>query len=386
MRTILHRYIFREVSAPFLLGLIVFTSVLLMSRLLKLADMVVGNGVSIADILLLLLYLMPSFCAVTIPMSYLLAVLLAFGRLSGDSEITAMKSVGMGLSGLLPPVLFTAFLAWAATTFMTVTALPWGQTAFKQHLQKIIESRARLDLKAGVFNDQFPGIVMFVSKFDREAGTMEGIIVHDEREGEVPSTVFATRGQITREPGTHSVHLHLSDGSIHREMPNLGYRLATFADYDLLLNFGKQLNTPLLDEKTMTLTELRQNMRYPLSAKLRSDIQIEYHRRLALPWACFIFALIGIPFGIQNRRSGKSAGFAVSIGVFTLYYILLTAGTALTERGLIPAILGEWLPNLVLIFPGIYLVRKTVADEEIGIIERVRALARPRRTVAGTSR
>jgi lipopolysaccharide export system permease protein len=383
---LLHRYIFREIASPFLLGLLVFTLVLLMGKLLKLADLVIGNGVSILDILLLLVYLMPSFCLVTIPMAFLLAVLLAFGRLSSDSEITAMKSSGVGLSDLFPPVLVSAALACAATAFMTMTALPWGQTAFKKEMQKIVESRMRLDLKEGVFNDQFPGIVLYVDKFDSDQGSMSGIIVHDERDGEDPSTVFASSGAITRDTGNRSVRLHLSRGSIHREMPTRGYRLVTFEDYDVVLGFGKPPENALLDERTMTLAELNLNLRHPLSPKLRFDLLLEYHRRVALPWACFIFALVGMPLGMQNRRSGRSSGFSVSIGIFVLYYILLSVGSGMAEKGIISPMIGAWLPNLTLLLPGIYLARKAMLDEEIPLLKRLTGIMHLRFTRGRISR
>src|SRR5574340_988055 len=97
MKKTLHRYIFKEITVPFLLGMATFTSVLLMGRLLKLADLVVAKGVPLASILRMVFYLLPYFCLVTIPMAFLLAVLLAFGRLSADSEVTAMKACGVGL-------------------------------------------------------------------------------------------------------------------------------------------------------------------------------------------------------------------------------------------------------------------------------------------------
>jgi lipopolysaccharide export system permease protein len=124
----------------------------------------------------------------------------------------------------------------------------------------------------------------------------------------------------------------------------------------------------------MTLVQLDKNLRRPLSPKLRFDLLLEYHRRLALPWACFIFGLVGMPLGMQNRRSGRSAGFAVSIGIFLLYYMLLSLGTGIAEKGTVSIAVGVWLPNAVLLALGIYLVRKTVGDEDIPLLLRLREI------------
>ena len=97
MKNILYRYLFREIAATFLFALVVFTLVLFMGKVLQLAELVFINGVSLKNILRLFLYLIPTFSLVTIPMSFLLAVLLTFARLSSDNEITAIKSSGVSL-------------------------------------------------------------------------------------------------------------------------------------------------------------------------------------------------------------------------------------------------------------------------------------------------
>src|SRR6266540_2564203 len=225
MKKTLFLYLCREIAVPFLLGMATFTSVLLMGRLLQLADLVVSKGVLFSDIILMILYLLPFFSMVTIPMSFLLALLLAFGRLSADSEITAMKSAGIGLYSLLPPVFGCALIAYIATTFVTVYALPWGNSSFKKLLLNVIETRATLKLKERVFNDDFPGLTIYVDRYEGVENSMSGILVQDERDPKEPSTIFAEHGLIVREPGTKILRLSLENGGIHRSLGMTGYRL-----------------------------------------------------------------------------------------------------------------------------------------------------------------
>jgi lipopolysaccharide export system permease protein len=377
MKKTLNLYLLREITVPFLLGMAAFTSVLLMGRILKLADLVVAKGVPLADILRMVFYLVPSFCLVTIPMAFLLALLLAFGRLSADSEITAMKACGVSLYGLLPPVLSFALAAYLATTFITIYALPWGNTSFKKLLFDIIESRITLSLKEKVFNDEFPGLVIYTDHYDPEKHTMEGVLIHDERDLRESSTIFAGQGVIVADPALKVLRLELRKGSIHRTLDKTGYRLVEFQNYSLTVNLGQAPREMVRNELDMTFTELRKGITSGrLDAKMVREMRLEFHRRFSLPFACFVFALVGVPLGIQNQRTGKAAGFSLSIGVILIYYIILSAGKTLGERGLAHPAVAVWAPNLILFLLGAYLFRKTAAEQRIPLFDLVPNLIR----------
>ncbi|HEY6873742.1 MAG TPA: LPS export ABC transporter permease LptF [Geobacteraceae bacterium] len=375
MKKTLFFYICREIAVPFLLGMATFTSVLLMGRFLQLADLVVAKGALFSDILRMIVYLLPFFSMVTIPMSFLLALLLAFGRLSADSEITAMKSGGIGLYSLLPPVLSCALAAYLITTFITVFALPWGNTSFKKLLVTIIETRATLNLKERVFNDDFPGLVLYVDRYSSDRDSMSGILIQDERNPKEPSTIFAEQGIIERTPGTKSLRLSLKNGGIHRSIDTTGYRLLEFKDYELTINLAQSTKEMTKNELDMTFAELRESLHTHLTDdKERRDMLIEFHRRFALPFACFVFALVGVPLGIQNQRSGKAAGFSISIGVILVYYVVLSLGKTLAQKGIIYPAVAVWVPDIAFLLLGIYLFRMTASERTIPLIDLVREL------------
>jgi lipopolysaccharide export system permease protein len=377
MKKTLFLYISRETAVPFFLGLATFTSVLLMGRLLQIADLVVAKGVNFSDILWMIIYLLPFFSMVTIPMSFLLALLLAFGRLSSDNEITAMKSSGVGISSMLPPVLACALVAYLATTFITVYALPWGNTSFKNLLLDIIQTRATLNLKERVFNDDFPGLVLYVDHFNQENNVLSGILIQDERDPKQPSTIFADTGMIITEPELKTLRLSLKNGGVHRSLGHLGYRLLEFRDYDLTINLSQSGKEVIKNELDMTFAELRAAIRnHPADDKVRRDYLLEFHRRFALPCACFVFALIGVPLGIQNQRSGKAAGFSISIGVLLLYYIIMSAGKTMGQKGIVPPAVAIWTPDLLFLLMGLYLFRKAATEQPIPLVELARTLLR----------
>jgi len=375
MSKTLNRYLFREIAVPFLLGISAFTSVLLMGRLVQLADLVVAKGVPLTDILRMVLYLIPSFCLVTIPMAFLLALLLAFGRLSSDSEITAMKANGVSLYGLLPPVMLFALLAYLATAFVTIYALPWGNVSFKKLLFDIVETRVSLSIREKVFNDDFPGLVIYADRYDNQKHAMTGVLIHDERDPVEPSTIFAGSGIIVADPVAKILRVDLKNGGIHKLSGKMGYRLIEFQDYILSFNLSQSSKEMVKNELDLTFDELREGIRSPRTPpKLLWDMRLEFHRRFALPFACFVFALVGVPLGIQNQRSGKATGFSLSIGVILIYYIILSIGKTLGEKGLTHPAVSVWAPNLILLAVGAYLFRKTAAEKKIPLFEIIPAI------------
>jgi len=375
MKKTLFFYFLKEISVPFVLGILAFTLVLLMGRFLKLADLVVSKGVPISDIVRMVIYLIPSFCLVTIPMSFLLALLLAFGRLSADSEITAMKANGISLYGMLPPVLLFAVFTYAATTFTTIFALPWGNSSFKKLIFDIMETRVTLSLKEKVFNDDFPGIVIYADNYDPQTHTMKGILIHDERDPRQSSTIFAKMGVIYADPIAKILRVELFNGGIHKLLGNNNYRQIEFQDYSLSVNLSQAPKEYVKDEQDLTLNELREEIiSKHTTGKMRRDMIIELHRRFALPFACFVFAMVGVPLGIQNHRSGKAAGFSLSIGVILIYYIILSTGKTLAEKGLCNLAVGIWAPNVILLTAGLYLFRKTAIEQRIPVVSFIPSL------------
>jgi lipopolysaccharide export system permease protein len=376
MKKIIHLYIFREITTPFLLGFAVFTFVLLTGKLLKLAEMVITKGMPISDILRLIVFMLPSFCVVTIPMSFLLALLLAFGRLSADSEITALKASRISLYGLLPPAIFFAAILFAVSMFMTVYALPWGNSAFKAFLYDVIKARITLSLKEKVFNDNVPGVVLYMDKYDHKRNFISDVLIYDDRKANEPVTIFARTGAIATDPQKREIRLSLKNGSIHENPAVSDYRLIEFASYDMSINLSNSSPGVKTDEQDMSFSDLLHNIRNSdTDMAAKKNLQMEFHKRLSLPFACFVFVVIGIPLGMQNQRAGKAAGFSIGIGVILFNYILFSIGKNLGQKGLLHPAVAMWVPNLVLLGIGLYLFKKTADERKIPVFQLIPSIA-----------
>jgi lipopolysaccharide export system permease protein len=363
MGKILHRYIFREVVTPFLLGLGIFTFVLLIARLLKLIELVVNRGLPATQILELLGYLMPAFLEVTVPMAMLLAILIAFGRLSADAEMVAMRSSGLSIYQLAPPIVVFVVLTTLLTASLAMYARPWGNRNLEHELWDIARTRASAGLKPQVFNDEFPGMVIYAEHIDSKTDRLIHVMISDERDPDQHNTVFAGEGLMISDNQTQTVTLRLLNGTVYTTGDDAkGDYHTDFETYDVNLDLRESMagmRTKEDEPKDMTLPELREAIaRKQADGKPYAGELVEFHRKFAIPFACVVFGLVGVPLGIGQARAVKSRGFAVSLCVIFVYYILLSTGQGLAEQGSIPAWIGLWLPNIVFGFLGIVLMRR----------------------------
>jgi lipopolysaccharide export system permease protein len=319
-----------------------------------------------ADISRMILYLMPSFLVFTIPMAFLLAVLLAFGRLSADNEITVMKSGGLSLVQLMPPVVLCAMVAVLLTLAASIIGVPWGNTAFKRISFEMLKQNVAATIREKVFWDEIPGIILYTDHYDEQNRTLKGIIIHDSRDQTRPMTIFAAAGKVGCTPNQQDICLVLENGSIHAAGKGDEYRLVNFKDYALTVTGPGREGGIGRNELDMGIGELRQQINDPATPKpTRLKMTAELQSRFAFPFASLVFAVVAVPLGIQNRRSGKSAGFSVSIGILLAYYVLLSLLRTLAERGTLPAGLALWLPNMIFLAVGWYFLRMASLERSI---------------------
>ena len=366
MRKTTYFYILKEVVPVFFIGLMIFTVILLMDKIVKLIELIVSRGGSIGNTLMLFLFISPSFLILTIPMSVLLATLLSFGRLSSDSEITAFKASGMSLYQLFIPVSVFSVLAYLLTSFLVFYGLPWGNRGFKATLYLISQSKADIEIKERVFNDAFDGLVVYVDKVPIQGRKMEGILIYDERDKGKLSTIFAQEGFLIQNQKSQEIILRLQRGDIHRlEAQSNTFQRVQFDAYDLRLELAKALFAigKKLKEHEMSIEDLREKIEaMNKRGEDTTSQKVELHKRYAIPFSCIVFGLIGLPLGIQPRRSGRSYGFVFSILILLAYYTCLIVFEIFAVRKMLPPYVAGWAPNILLGSLGTYLLIKAANE------------------------
>jgi lipopolysaccharide export system permease protein len=366
MRRTIYLSIIREITSLFLLGLGIFTLVLLMGRMIKLTEMVISRGVALADVGRMIMYLMPSFLVYTIPMAFLLAVLLTFGRLSSDSEITVMKACGISLTQILPPVLLCAVIAAILGLYAGVVGVPWGNRAFAAMSFDMLKQNVTSTIREKVFWDDIPGVVLYTEHYDEARHTLAGVVIYDGRDASRPLTIFASSGVVGGGANPRDILLGLKNGSIHSRGKNEDYRMIHFGEYTMNIAAPGGEENATRAPREMTVSELRRMIAAPSTKpKLRKKMATEMHSRFALPFASLVFAVLAVPLGLQNRRSARSFGFAISIGVLLVYYLLLSLLSTMAEKGSFPPLLALWIPNVVFLILGWSLLRLTSQERRV---------------------
>jgi lipopolysaccharide export system permease protein len=365
-----NRYILREMLLPLGLNLLFFTFVFLISDMLEITNWIVNYGIGISTVLWMIIYSMPDFLMFVVPMSVMLAILLTFLRMSGDNEIIALRSGGLSFYGLLPPVLLICLLGAVSTGFMTIYALPWGRSSMYELTAEIESSNPDIGLKEKTFNDDVKDMIFYVNKIDQKNNMLFGVFIEDRRRPDMLVTIVAPKGRLFSDPEKRMHHLRLFDGTIHRtNLQDGSVSSIHFSTYTS--NFGPKNTVPnkkkkKIHQKSMSLGELRQFIRTsPAKDEIYFKALLEFHRKFALPFACFTLGLIALPLGVQSRSANRTFGLIVGLFLFLFYNLLLSAGNILGESGTLPPVYGMWLPNVVTGAVALYLVLRTAKERTI---------------------
>ena len=373
---ILQRYVLRELLGPLIIGLLVFTFVLLVNKMFRLTDLLVSQGVSSWLVVQLLLCLLPTLLTLTIPMSVLVAVLIGFGRLAVDNEILAMRTGGVNLMRLFVPVIIAACLisaAMIAANYSLVPNLMYKGTDLFYRL----EFQVLTTLEPGRFYNDLGGkdvdLTLYYRERDPKTNDMIGVnmrlvggLEKIAGQKEAETVIVASRGRIEAYPEQKAVQIRLFDGSLHpiaRHRPTQNIVLffkelkRTLRPKIGRIEGGEYVKRP----KEMTIGELHKALKQPhIREGDRNKVRNQLAQRYSIPLACVAFVLIGMPLAIYIRPSGKSVGFAVSFGLLFIYYLMLKWGTSLGEEGYRLATLAIFSPNLLLGAVGCVLIRRSL--------------------------
>ena len=351
---LLSRSVLREVAPPFLLGFLAYTFILLVRTIYFLADFFVRRSAGLGEVLWLVLLSVPWIVVLTLPMAFLLGVLIGVGRMASDSEIVAMRSCGVGPGPIYRPILGAAavlsVVVFAAYNFV----LPVANDALSRSLARVAATSVVNVVSPRTFREVRPGLTFF---FDRVApdGTLQGVFLKLGEGDEPENQIIVARGGALNLEGDR-LWLDLTSSTLHGYNSDDPSRYRTnFNQTQRILIAGEigNLEAQTSYEKparSQSIPELLQTAR---NAKAHStetfrEAWVEIHKKIAIPLACFVFAILGIPLAERSRRGGRGSGFAVSLAILVLYYVLLSSGETWAEQGTLSPGLAMWLPNLAL--------------------------------------
>jgi lipopolysaccharide export system permease protein len=361
MIKILDRYIIKELFDPFLFGLGAFTAILSASMILfDLVRAVVVRGMPLIAAVQIFIYRLPGTAVYIFPMATLLAALLAFGKLSSQSEIVAFKAGGISLYRIMIPVLTFGFIVSVVTLLCYEVVVPRANLAATDLM---MEMQARKSPKIQQ-NVLIPEVENDVLKRMYFAGSlrgdlMEDVVVEEFADGKLSQIINAKEARWEKEKNTWL----FKNGII--------YLLSDTGEYKHLIRFKEQYMTIkyspadfyMGDRKPEEMNMVELNKFIKLKKKMGEstvDLQIQYFLKGAIPFSCLVFVLLGAPLGLSPQRSSSSIGLGISVLIVFFYYFVTFAAMAVGELGLIPPIASAWLPNIVTGGVGVYILRKSV--------------------------
>ena len=356
---ILTRYILSEVLSHALIGVAIFTFVIFLRDLERILEVVVRNSAPLPSVAEIFFLTMPGALTITIPMAVLVGILIGLSRLAADSEVTAMRASGIGPGTFVRTLAVFAAIAWVLALANNVFIAPRSASALARLQNRLKSSQVSFEVQPRVFYEDFKNLVLYVQDASSAEGAAlwKGVFVADISNPSAPKITLAQSGIAVSE-GLDKLRLHLESGSQHETMPRQPeqYAISTFAETDLPIQLPAVQNpvntvTPAAEMSTSDLLQ-----RMADNGPHSSPYAIEFHRRLALPTACIVLALVGIPLGLSAKKGGKSTGFVLTIGLVFLYYFLSLAGMSMARQGKIAAGPGLWLGNIVFFIGGLVLL------------------------------
>ena len=212
---ILYRYIFREHIGPFFFGLAVIMFVLVMDFILEVLNLIIGKGLNAFVILQVFALNLAWMLALAVPMAVLISTLMAFGRLSQDNEITALRSSGVSLYRLIaPPLAVSIFLA-IGMAYFNDRVLPELNHQARLLMTDIHQKRPTWNLKENVFIDEIPGYHILIKNIDPHSSDVEGVTIYDVENRRFPRTIIAEKGKVEFTPDGNTLIFQLFNGEIH---------------------------------------------------------------------------------------------------------------------------------------------------------------------------
>ena len=344
---ILDKYIISETLPVFIIANVFSVFLLLMDKILDLADLFFTRGIPGVIIIQTILYYLPSFLVITIPISALFAMLLTFGRLSGDSEIVAMRAAGAGYGAMLRPTIVVGTAAVLLGVLMSTYLMPLGSRLAVDNINMMTKMVSVEGMREKELYEEIPGLV-FYTEGRKDDGSYERMIIIDKKTDNV---ITAETG--TFDSGSQGLNIKLNNGRIVTTGEKGRHSIVRFRDMNYAIPPIGDADISLKEERTMTLEDLKSNFETPL-------YRYEYSKRFSLPFAALIMAVFGMALGIFSSRTGRSFGVPLSIALVATYNMLIYSTENLAETGRIEPFTGAWIANAVFAAISIYFIRRTM--------------------------
>ncbi len=314
--------------------------------------------IEFGDISRLALFLLPSLIYYVVPITFLLGIMMTFGRLAEQGEITAMKAAGIPLKRVIAPVIVGGTLLSVACFLVQDRVQPWAMTKFFDIIGSELPKRMTMDaLPAGVMHEVGGWRVYFGSK-DSETLTLNDIVLIQEDEEGVTTTYHADSARYVKDEKGHRIVLG-KGGFVSESGRGEFARITKPVEppgTKKVRGARRMLSLAGLVESERELTAAYEETGTKSAKDALEKERREIGERIGFPLAAFAVAFVAAPLGVRARRSGRSYTFAMGFGIILAYYVLMVLTESSSLKSVSTNIVNASIPNMVLFVAGLYLI------------------------------
>lgn len=333
-------------SLVFFVAIVFLNSTLMMERMLRLNKLFTSVGATLTDIATIMLFIQPQILIMTLPMSLLIAILVVYGRMNADNELTILKGTGVSFFKLSRPVWYFGIVCLMLSLLMSFYLGPISAVEAREKVTEIITTRAPLTIEEGLFNTAFKDIVILVRE-KPDSITMRGLFIVDDRQKDEQKILTAKQGRIV--PMGEDLGFQLSDGKIYLFRRD-SYTEISFASYSFKLKTHTEVQQKSINE--LTPRQLLQEAEVNPGQRVR--YMLEYHRRFSMPALCIIMVILGPALALRAGKTGRLGGLTIGLAVFGAYYVMLIYGESLAYSQRVPPFLGAWGAFFIIAFFSVF--------------------------------
>ena len=341
-------------------------TLILIGRGLQMRDLFLGLQLGALDIALLFVYMMPMFLIIVLPISSMVSVFLTFLRMSTDRELVALKAGGVSIYQMLRAPAFFSLVCMCLALFISLHGISWGMSSFRSTIMQIANTRAKVVVQPGVFNQDIFGLTLFARKVDPVTGKLQQVVFEDKTQDKNSSiTILAPEGEIITDEDKGELIFNLENGRIYR-VDGENVSILQFKEYAVHLDLTKLFSGIELGDvrpKEMSWNDLvtMKTLNNAPSDRYQRKVNVEIQKRWALPVACLVLGIFALPLACLFEGVKRQMGVVLALVLFLVYYSVFSLGLTMGESGVLSPLVGLWMGNIIFAVAaavGLYLTGK----------------------------
>ena len=346
---IVHRYLLREYLLQLIFCAAGFLVLMIGNLLFELNHLLVGKRTSFSIVMLLVYYRIPMILTDAVPAAVLFGILLSLGRLAKDRELDVIRTNGLSFPKLVAPLVIFTFLLSTGVFFFNDYVVPGANERFQQELRRLLSREKESLFEENIFFKGSENTYFYIRRVNRENQQMEGILIYEVKKKGFPSLVTAAYGWVENQ------RWQLHEGLIY-ELDEEGHVTLEASFTQMFYEVGEDLETFFSSGRSteeMTRAELKKYMElFGRSGFDTSVFEVDYHLKVAVPYASLVLAFLGLPFATLMARSGKILGLGASLVLILIFFVSQVVFRTFGVNGLVDPFWAAWAPNVVFLLLG----------------------------------